>query len=404
MIISFGFRRSLRFSNPRRLRFNSQPLLDQIIALGLKRSLWLRHQSEGRKADWHDDSAKGTGENGKGDSMKVVGSQWSVVSKNVFSFALCALLLALCLPVEAQQLKKVPRIGFLTLLAKPDPHEKAFLLGLRDLGYIDGQSITIEYRRATGEVDRLPALAEELVRLKVDLIVVHSTPVVQAAKNATTTIPIVMLGAADPVGSGFVASLARPGGNITGNSNIQPELAGKRFELLRDIVPKLSRVAFLAHGGDPAHKLFVKEAQEAAERLKIQIRPAVIDKVEEIEAAFSTMNRERAEALIVQPLFIRALGQGQKIADLAVRNHLLTVSDGTGFAEVGGLLFYGPDLTARYRRGATFVDKILKGAKPADIPVEQPTKFELVINLKTAKQIGLTIPPNVLARADRVIR
>jgi putative ABC transport system substrate-binding protein len=211
----------------------------------------------------------------------------------VFGFALCSLLFALCVPVEAQLAKKVPRIGFLTLLAKPDVQEKVFIQGLRELGYVDGQNIIIEYRRAAGKVDRLPALAEELVRLKVDVMVVHATPVIQAAKNATTTIPIVMLGAADPVGSGFVASLARPGGNITGNSNIQPELAGKRLELLRDIVPKLSRVAFLAHGGDPAHKLFVKEAQEAAEGLKIQIRPAVIDKVEEIESAFSTMNRER---------------------------------------------------------------------------------------------------------------
>ena len=345
-----------------------------------------------------------TGMRHEANPVKAVSRQWSVVSKSVCCFALCALLIALCLPVEAQQPNKVRRIGFLTLLAKPDPYEAAFLMGLRDLGYTDGRNISIEYRRAAGKVDRLPALAEELVRLKVDLIVAHATPVVQAAKNATTTIPIVMLGAADPVRSGFVASLARPGGNITGNSNIQPELAGKRFELLREIVPKLSRVAFLAHGGDPAHKLFVKEAQDAAEGFRIQIRPVVISKAEEIEAAFSIMNRERAEALIVQPLFIRALGQGQKIADLAVRNHMLAVSDGNGFAEAGGLLFYGPDLTARYRRAATFVDKILKGAKPADLPVEQPTKFELIINLKAAKQIGLTIPPNVLARADKVMQ
>ena len=322
----------------------------------------------------------------------------------IYCGAVCALIFALCPPVEAQQSKNVPRIGFLTLLAKPDVQEEVFIQGLRELGYIDGQTITIEYRRATGKVDRLPALAEELVRLKVDVMVVHATPVIQAAKNATTTIPIVMLGGADPVGSGFVASLARPGGNITGNSNINPELVGKRFELLREIIPKLSRVAFLAHGGDPAHKLFVKEAQEAAEGLKIQIRPTVIVKVEEIEAALSTMNRERAEALIVQTLFIRGLGQGQRIADLAVRNRLPAVSDGARFAEAGGLLFYGPDLVPGYRRGATFVDKILKGAKPAELPVEQPTKFELVINLKTAKQIGLTIPPNVLARADLVIR
>jgi putative tryptophan/tyrosine transport system substrate-binding protein len=326
-----------------------------------------------------------------------------LASSHSFCLAFFALLFALCIPVEAQQ-PKVPRIGFLTLLAKPDAQEKFFIQGLRELGYIDGQTIIIEYRRAAGKVDRLPVLAEELVRLKVDVMVVHATPVIQAAKNATTTIPIVMLGAADPVGSGFVASLARPGGNITGNANIQPELVGKRFELLREIVPKLSRVAFLAYSGDPAHKIFLKEAQDAAEGLRIHVRPVVIAKVEEIESAFSTMNRERSEALIVQTLFIRALGQARKIADLAVKNRQPAASDGLGFAEAGGLLFYGPDLIPGYRRGAVFVDKILKGAKPADLPVEQPTKFELVINLKTAKQIGLTIPPNVLARADRVIR
>jgi putative ABC transport system substrate-binding protein len=327
------------------------------------------------------------------------------MSRGVFVFIwLLAAVLLITAPAEAQQPGKIPRIGFLTLLAKPDVQEEVFIKGLRELGYIDGQNITIEYRRAAGKVDRLPALAEELVRLKVDVMVVHATPVIQAAKNATTTIPIVMLGAADPVGSGFVASLARPGGNITGNSNIQPELVGKRFELLREIVSKLSRVVFLAYSGDPAHKIFLKEAQDAAEGLRIHVRPVVIAKVEEIEAAFSTMNRERSEALIVQTLFIRALGQARKIADLAVRNRQPAVSDGLGFAEAGGLLFYGPDLKLGYRRGATFVDKILKGAKPADLPVEQPTKFELVVNLKTAKQIGLTIPPNVLARADKVIR
>jgi ABC-type uncharacterized transport system substrate-binding protein len=247
-------------------------------------------------------------------------------------------------------------------------------------------------------------LAEELVRLKVDLIVVRATPVVEAAKNATTTIPIVMIGVADPVRSGFVASLAHPGGNITGMSNIMPELAGKRLDLLREIRPKLSRVAFLAYSGDPLHTLFVKDAQEAAERLRIQMSAAIIGKVEEIETAFSTMNRERAEALIVQPLFISNLGQGQRIAQLAVKNRLPTVSDGIPFAEEGGLLFYGPDQKPMFQRAAKFVDKILRGAKPADLPVEQPTKFEFVVNLKAAKQIGLMIPQSVLYRADKVIK
>jgi len=208
----------------------------------------------------------------------------------------------------------------------------------------------------------------------------------------------------DPVRSGFVASLAQPGGNITGMSNMMPELAGKRLDLLKEIRPKLSRVAFLAYSPDPLHLVFVKDAQQAAERLKMQIRPAVIDKVDEIEAAFSNMNRERAEALIVQPLFSSNLGQGQRIAELALKNRLLTVSDGGSFAEAGGLLSYGPDQKPMFRRAATFVDKILKGAKPANLPVEQPTKFEFFVNLRTAKALNLTIPQSVLYRADKVIK
>ena len=314
------------------------------------------------------------------------------MKKKITVLTLCVMLIVFCSSVQAQETKKIPRIGFLTLIANPDPLELIFLQSLRDLGYDEGRNITIEYRRAAGKVENLPQLAEELVRLKVDLIVVRATPVVQAAKNATTTIPIVMMGVGDPVRSGFVASLAHPGGNITGMSNMMPELAGKRLDLLREIRPKISRLAFLAYSPDPLHKVFVKDAQEVAEKLKIQLRPVVIDKVEEIEAGFSTMNRERAEALIVQPLFISNLGQGQRIADLALKNRLPTVSDGGGFAEVGGLLFYGPDQKPMFQRAATFVDKILKGRNPADLPVEQPTKFELIVNLKTAKQIGLTIP------------
>ena len=318
--------------------------------------------------------------------------------------ALTALLFALCVLAEAQQPNKIPRSGFLGLAAKPSPLEEAFLQALRDLGYIDGQNVIIEYRWAAGKAARLPALAEELVRLKVDVIVGGATPVIQALKEATKTIPIVMLIAADPVGTGFVASLARPGGNITGMVAISPELAGKRLELLREVLPKVSRVAFLAHGGDPAHKLFVKEAQEAAERFRMKFHPVVIGGPEEFESAFSAMIKERAGALVVQPLFIGFLLQGRRIAELAAKNRLPTISDVNQFAEEGGLMVYGPDRVALFRRAATFVDKILKGSKPADLPVEQPTKFELVINLKTAKQIGLTIPPNVLARADRVIR
>ena len=320
------------------------------------------------------------------------------------AIATSALLIALGLPAQAQQPKKIPRVGYLTLLAKPDSNEKEFLMGLRELGYIDGQNIRIEYRRSASKVEPLPELAAELVRQQVDLIVARSTPVVQAAKNATTTIPVVMFAAADPVGSGLVPSLAQPGGNITGMSNIQPELAGKELELLREVILKVSRVAFLGHSGDPAHKLFLKQAHEAAEKVRIKVQPVLISAPEQIEAALTEILRDRPEAVIVQPLFIRSLGQGPKIGGLAAKNRLPTISAGVGFADEGGLLFYGPDIKERNRRVAVFVDKILKGVRPADLPVEQPTKFELVINLKTAKQIGLIIPPNVLARADRVIR
>jgi putative ABC transport system substrate-binding protein len=322
----------------------------------------------------------------------------------VLSILSVVVLLAVAVIAQAQQPTKVPRIGFISLSSGPAWQEEEFLQGLRDLGYVDGRNIIIEYRWAAGKMERLPVLAEELVRLNVDLIVVRTTPVVQAAKNATTTIPIVMLTSADPVGSGFVASLARPGGNITGMSSMMPELAGKRLELLREVLPKLSRVTFLAYGGDTAHKLFVKEAQEAAERFGMKFQPVIIGASEEIERAFSTMIKERPGALIVQPLFINTLGQGRTIAKLAVTNRLPTISDGIPFAEEGGLMFYGPDQKLLCRRAAAHVDKILKGRKPADLPVEQPTKFEFIVNLKTAKQIGLTIPQSVLFRADKVIK
>src|SRR6266508_6452688 len=316
-----------------------------------------------------------------------------------------ALVLVMCVAVaQAQQPTKIPHIGFLALLDLASAAEEAFLQGLRDLGYIDGQTIHIDYRWAAGKVDRLPELAQELVRLKPDLIVARATPAAHAARNATTTIPIVMLGVADAVGTGLVASLARPGGNITGTTNIMPELAGKRLDLLREILPKLSRVAFLAYGPDPAHKLFVKQAQEAAQSFKMRFQSLVLAGVEEIDGAFPVMIKERAGALIVQTLFPAVLGQGPRIAKLAAKNRLPSISDGSQFAESGGLMFYGPEPIGGHRRAAAFVDKILKGRKPADLPVEQPTKFELVINLKTAKQIGLTIPPNVLVRADRVIK
>ena len=305
---------------------------------------------------------------------------------------------------DAQQAKKVPRIGYLSLAAKPSLRDEAFVQALRELGWINGQNIMIEYRWAAGKAESLAALADELVALKVDLIAAAATPAVQAAKNATKTIPIVMIGVADAVGSGFVASLAQPGGNITGSTNIMPELAEKRLGLLREILPKLSRLAFLAYGPDPAHKLFVKEAQEAAQSFKTRFQPLVLASVDEIEGAFSAMKKERAGALIVQPLYISVLGQGPRIAELAVKNRIPTISDGFQFAEQGGLMFYGPDSIAGYQRAAAFVDKILKGRKPADLPAEQPMKFDFIINLQTAKKIGLNIPQSVLFRATKVIQ
>jgi putative ABC transport system substrate-binding protein len=327
-----------------------------------------------------------------------------LMRKRFFGLAFGAMLFALCVPVEAQQSKKLPRIGYLAYRANPGLGEKAFLEGLQDLGYVEGKTIVIEWRWTTGKPELLADLAAELVRLRVDVLVAASTPAVQAAKNATSTIPIVMAFAADPVGTGFVASLARPGGNITGLSGIMPELAGKRLELLRELFPKLSRLAFLAYRGDPAHGLFVKEAQGAAQSFGIQLQSLVIASPDEIEGAFSAMVRERAGALVVQPLFVVALGQGRRIADLAVQNRLPAVSDLGTFADAGGLISYGPDVVVLYRRAATYVDKILKGTTPADLPVEQPTKFEFVINLKTAKALNLTIAQSVLFRADRVIK
>ena len=303
--------------------------------------------------------------------------------------------------VEAQQTKKAT-IGILTL-ASDDPLAKVLREGLRDLGYVEGQNIVFEHRYVDGKVERLPDVAAELVRMKVDVIVARSTPVVQAVRNATSTIPIV-ISVPDAVGSGLVANLARPGGNITGTSSIMPELAGKRLELLREILPKLSRVAFLAHGGDPSHPQFTKQIQDAAESVGLQVQPVVVKGPEEFESAFSAMARNRAGAVIIQPLFAGVLGLAGPIAELATKNRLPTISDGLRFAEAGGLIYYGPDQLALWRRIPEYVDRILKGAKPADLPVEQPTKFELEINLKTAKKIGLAIPPNVLARADRVIK
>ncbi len=272
------------------------------------------------------------------------------------------------------------------------------------LGYVEGKNIFIEYRYAEGKLDRLPDLAAELVRLKVDVIVIAGgTPPLLAAKNATRTIPIVFAAGADPVGSGFVTSLARPGGNITGLSLVAPELSGKRLELLKETVPKVSRVAVLLNPTGAAIGALSAETQVAAGSLGVQLQLLEARSPDELDPAFSAMMRERASALVVtqDAMFIDNL---TRIVSLAAKSRLPAIYPNSEYVDAGGLMSYGTIINDLYRRAATYVDKILKGRKPADLPVEQPTKFEFIVNLETAKQIGLTIPPNVLARADRVIK
>ncbi len=303
---------------------------------------------------------------------------------------------------DAQQPTKVPRVGFLAWGSPPpaDRYAEPFRQGLRELGYVEGQNIVVEYRWAEGRSDRAADLAAELVRLRVDVIVAWVSSAIKAAGNATRTIPIVMGAAADPVGMGLVASLARPGGNITGPSGMSPDLAGKRLELLREVLPGVSRVAFLFYTKAGGWR-FVEETQVAAQKLGVQIQPVGVGGPEEFESAFAAMRRERAGALIVEPFFT---SDRRQIVDLAAKHRLPTISDFREFPEAGALMSYGPNARERYRRTATYVDKILKGAKPADLPVEQPTRFEMVINMKTAKALGLTFPPSILIRADQVIQ
>ena len=307
---------------------------------------------------------------------------------------------------EAQQPTKVPRIGYLTG-ATPDGQShriEAFRQGLRELGYVEGKNISIEYRFAEGKPDRLPALAAELVRLKVDVIVTSGAPATRSAKEATVTIPIVMTNDTDPVGSGFVASLARPGGNITGLSNLRPEISGKRLELLKEVVPRLSRVAVMGTSTIPGNAQNLKETELAAGALAVKLQYLDVLGPKDIETAFRAASKGRAEAVLALSSGGILLSQRAQLADLAVKSRLPAIYQSRSYVEAGGLMSYGASITDLNRRAATYVDKILKGTKPADLPVEQPTKFELVINLKAAKQIGLTIPPNVLARADKVIK
>jgi putative ABC transport system substrate-binding protein len=325
--------------------------------------------------------------------------------KTVISFALTALLLALCASVEAQQPKKVPRIGVVVagFPSTSQANVDAFRQGLREMSYVEGQNIYIEYRYAEGRNDRMTDLTAELVRLQVEVIVTGSTIAVGTAKKLTGTIPIVMVGLGDPVGTGLVAALSRPGGNITGSSSFSPELGTKRLELLKETFPRISRMAVLFNGANPSNVASLKEIEIAAPALGVQLQPLDVRGTDDFESAFDAANRRRANALLVQrdPL---NNAHATRIVTLAAKSKLPTMYPGIQYVNAGGLMSYGVSSTDLYRRAATYVDKILKGTKPADLPVEQPTKFELVINLKTAKQIGLIIPQSMLYRADKVIK
>jgi putative tryptophan/tyrosine transport system substrate-binding protein len=323
--------------------------------------------------------------------------------KNVIRLALSGMLFAPCLFADAQQSTKLPRIAYVTASSAYMQARRfeVFRQGLRDLGYVEGKNILIEYRFADGKIDRLHSLAAELVDLKVNVIVTAGPSVTGPVKQATSTIPIVMAQDTDPVGNGFVASLARPGGNITGLSSYSAELNGKRLELLKEIIPRLSRVAVLGMSSNPGNSQALKDTELAAEQFGVKVQYFEIRHPKDIETALQTASKGRAEAVIVfnAPSHIQ-----RPIPSLAIKNRLPAIYFNATSVDDGGLMSYGTSIRDLDRRAATYVDKILKGAKPADLPVEQPTKFELVINLKTAKQIDLTIPPNVLARADKVIR
>ena len=315
-------------------------------------------------------------------------------------------LFAAPLVTHTQPATKMHRIGRLRA-GQPLPesaYEEAFRQGLRELGYIEGQNLVLEYRYAAGSAERLPDLAAELVQRKVDVIVAGGVPAIRAAQQATRTIPIVMAGVTDPVGQGLVTSLARPGGNTTGVSLLNEELPGKRLELLKEMVPPCTRIAVLVNPALPAYASHMHNLTVAARALGLHLHVVEVRRADELEGAFAAMSRAGVDALIViaEPALMDGL-RGE-IADLATTSRLPAMYDWRMYVETGGLISYGPSLPAVYRRAATYVDKILKGAKPADLPVEQPTKFELVINLKTAKALGLTVPPTLLLLADEVIQ
>jgi putative ABC transport system substrate-binding protein len=328
------------------------------------------------------------------------------MKKGFVGLTLCAVGFALficAVAAQAQQSTKMPRIGYLAASIISAEARAALNQGLRKLGYIEGQNIKIEYRYAEGKFERLPILAAELVQLKVDAILTAGSTATRAAKEVTSTIPIVMLQDNDPVASGFVASLARPGGNVTGLSTLRPEISGKRLELLKEVVPGLSRVAVLGASDNPGNAQALKEVELAAGALKLQLQYLDIRSPKDIEPAFQEARKARADGVLELGGPLLAV-HATALVKLAAKNRLPAIWVRRGTVEAGGLMYYGVDVADLRRRAATYVDKILRGAKPADLPVEQPTKFEFVINLKAAKQIGLTIPPNVLARADRVIK
>jgi len=326
-----------------------------------------------------------------------------------FILALGAAAAAWPFAARAQQAPKVARIGYLTIGSLESPEARksldTFREGLYELGYIEGQNIVIEYRAADGKIERLPALAAELARLRLDLIVAGATPAGLAAQQAFTTTPIVVAAMGDPVRDGLVASLARPGGNITGTTFLGPELVPKRLALLKEILPKISRVAVLWHPGafgERTMRDMLNEIADAAGTLGMQLQLVEVREPNELDHAFSTMARERAEALFQFPSAM-LFSERRRIVELAAMHRLPSMFNGREFVQLGGLIAYGVSLSDLSRRSATYVDKILKGAKPADLPVEQPTKFELVVNVKTAKALGIDIPPTLLARADEVI-
>jgi len=329
-----------------------------------------------------------------------------VTTRRAFLGTLAGSLLAAPLGGGAQQPGRVPRIGWLggPTRESAQPFVRAFQQGLRDLGWVEGQNIAIEWRFAGGRAERLPDLAAELVRLRVDLIVVPSAPPALAAKNATKTIPLVTVGSGDPVGLGLVASLARPGGNITGlTATVGAEIAGKQLELLKETVPKVSRVAVLWNPATPGNALALREAEIAAQALGVGLQPLEARSLDDFDSAFAAMTRQRVGALLVLA-DVMFTTHRKELADLTAKRRLPAIYGQRQFVDDGGLISYGANILDNFRRAAGYVDKILKGAKPADLPVEQPTKFELVINLKTAKALGLTIPQSLLQRADEVIQ